>query len=218
MAGVEQDGGIARSAVDAEEKKEAVVSLELERERRLVDRAQAGEMGARRELLGRYMDALFSRIILPRVGDEPAAEDILKATMVSAIEKLHTFQWQGTSIYAWLRQIAVNKVVDHHRRNQRGRRLADALRREGDLAPVAPSRGPRPDEAVIAEQERALNRQRIEGAMAKINPRYRRAIELRLIEDRPREDCARELQVTMGTFDVLFYRAVRAFRREFGER
>ena len=45
--------------------------------------------------------------------------------------------------------------------------------------------------------------------------RYRIAIELRLIQELPREDCAKRLGVTIGTFDVLLFRAVRAFRKQF---
>jgi RNA polymerase sigma-70 factor (ECF subfamily) len=38
-----------------------------------------------------------------------------------------------------------------------------------------------------------------------------------LIQELSREDCARRLGVTIGTFDVLLFRAVRAFRKHFGE-
>ena len=54
--------------------------------------------------------------------------------------------------------------------------------------------------------------------MQQLQDRYRTAIELRLIQELPREDCARRLGVTIGTFDVLLFRAVRAFRKHFGER
>jgi RNA polymerase sigma-70 factor (ECF subfamily) len=54
--------------------------------------------------------------------------------------------------------------------------------------------------------------------MGKIADRYRIAIELRLVQELPREECAKQLAVTVGTFDVLLFRAVRAFRKQFGER
>ena len=47
-----------------------------------------------------------------------------------------------------------------------------------------------------------------------INPRYRRAIELRFLEDKSREECAGAMEVKLGTFDVLLLRALRAFRKE----
>ena len=54
--------------------------------------------------------------------------------------------------------------------------------------------------------------------MARLQDRYRTAIELRLVQELSREDCAQRLGVTIGTFDVLLFRAVRAFRKQFGER
>ena len=74
------------------------------------------------------------------------------------------------------------------------------------------------DAQLIADQERAAHRARIDEAMSHIAERYRLAIELRLIQELPREDCAKRLGITIGTFDVLLFRAVRAFRKHFGER
>jgi RNA polymerase sigma-70 factor (ECF subfamily) len=197
---------------------QVVASLSLAREKQLLDRARKGDRDALRELLATYADVLYSRVILPRVGDVAVAEDILKATMVTAIEKLERFRWEGRSIYFWMRQISANKVIDHHRRNQRGARLEKALKREGELLAVSPTAIPSPEKAVLEKEEQSLNRERISNALAKINARYRHVIELRLIKELPREQCAKQLDVSLGTFDVIFYRAVRAFRREFGER
>jgi RNA polymerase sigma-70 factor (ECF subfamily) len=74
------------------------------------------------------------------------------------------------------------------------------------------------DAQLIADQERAAHRARIDEAMTHIAERYRHAIELRLIQELPREECAKRLGITIGTFDVLLFRAVRAFRKHFGER
>ena len=54
--------------------------------------------------------------------------------------------------------------------------------------------------------------------MQLLQERYRTAIELRLVQELPREECAKRLDVTIGTFDVLLFRAVRAFRKQFGDR
>lgn len=184
-------------------------------ERGLVQRAQAGDRQAVRKLLVPHMEPLYARVILPRTGDPARAQDILKETMVTAIEKLHTFRWQGRSIYHWLRQIAANKVVDHHRGTGRAGRLAQNLEAEPELAVHADRVGPGPEAALIAEEERQINRQRIEATLERLNPRYREAIQLRLVDELSRQECARRLGVTVGTFDVVMFRAVRAFRREF---
>ena len=183
-------------------------------ERALLERAQAGDRVALRDLLERHADALYGQVILPRAGDATVAEDILKATMVTAIEKLPTLKWQGRSLYHWLRRVAVNKVIDHHRKGQRSRRMADALAAEPS-PDVLPAARPGAEEALIAAEEARINQERVGAALEQINRRYRRAIRLRLLEELPREECARRLEVSPGTFDVVLFRALKALRKAF---
>jgi DNA-directed RNA polymerase specialized sigma24 family protein len=102
-------------------------AVELEEEQRLVEAAQAGNLDAMRPLLDRYAQPLYGTVILPRLGDAASAEDVLRDTLATAVEKIGRFAWQGKSIYPWLRQIAINKVYDVHRQSKRSRRLADAM-------------------------------------------------------------------------------------------
>jgi len=168
-----------------------------------------------RPLLERYAAPLYSTVILPRLGDATTAEDVLRETLATAVEKIQRFTWQGTSIYPWLRQIAINKVYDLHRQSKRSRRLADAMAHElvAESDPALQA-----DAQLIADQERRVHRGRIDETLQQLQDRYRLAIELRLVQELPREECAGRLGVTIGTFDVLLFRAVRAFRKHFGER
>jgi RNA polymerase sigma-70 factor (ECF subfamily) len=191
------------------------VELELEQEQRLVEEAQQGNLDAMRPLLERYAAPLYGTVILPRLGDAASAEEVLRDTLATAVEKIRRFTWQGKSIYPWLRQIAINKVFDIHRQSKRSRRLADAMVHEIAVESDPASHA---DAQLIADQERRAHRDRIDETMQQLQERYRSAIELRLIQELSREDCARRLGVTIGTFDVLLFRAVRAFRKHFGER
>jgi RNA polymerase sigma-70 factor (ECF subfamily) len=194
---------------------EPATAVPLEEEQRLVEEAQAGNLDAMRPILERYAQPLYGTVILPRLGDAASAEEVLRDTLATAVEKIRRFTWQGKSIYPWLRQIAINKVYDVHRQTKRSRRLADAMVHEVSVETDPDSHA---DAQLIADQERAAHRARIDEAMAQIAERYRLAIELRLIQELPREDCAKKLGITIGTFDVLLFRAVRAFRKHFGER
>jgi RNA polymerase sigma-70 factor (ECF subfamily) len=188
---------------------------ELEEEERLVAEAQRGNLDAMRPIFERYASPLYGSVILPRLGDTATAEDVLRDTLVTAVEKIHKFTWQGTSIYPWLRQIAINKVYDVHRQAKRSRRLADAMALELDTETTAESAA---DALLMADQERRSNQRRIDEAMSGLSDRYRTAIQVRLIDELPREECARHFGITLGNFDVLLFRAVRAFRKRFGER
>ncbi|MGN6107893.1 MAG: RNA polymerase sigma factor [Kofleriaceae bacterium] len=188
---------------------------ELEEEQRQVEEAQRGNLDAMRPILERYAQPLYGTVILPRLGDAASAEEVLRDTLATAVEKIGRFTWQGKSIYPWLRQIAINKVYDIHRQAKRSRRLADAMVHEVSLESDPESHA---DAQLIADQERRAHRDRIDGTMGQLQERYRTAIELRLVQELSREECARRLGVTIGTFDVLLFRAVRAFRKHFGER
>lgn len=201
------------TAARAESAETASSASSLADERLAVERAQAGDPSALEPLLVRHAEELFSAVLLPRVGDRALAEDLLKETCVTAIEKIGTFRWQGRSLFFWLRQIALNKLIDHHRRQGRSRRMVERLSSEIEAAEPAAAA----DALLIADQERRRARARIDEAMTKLPERYARAIRLRLHEERPREECAAALGVTMGNFDVILFRAVRAFRAAYGE-
>jgi RNA polymerase sigma factor (sigma-70 family) len=194
---------------------EAATAVELDEEQRLVEEAQRGNLDAMRPILERYAQPLYATVILPRLGDAATAEDVLRDTLATAVEKINRFTWQGKSIYPWLRQIAINKVFDVHRASKRSRRLADAMAQE---LPSESDPDANPDAMMMAEEERTLHRARIDAALGELPVRYKTAIELRLITELSREECARRLEVSVGTFDVLLHRAVRAFRKKFGEK
>jgi RNA polymerase sigma-70 factor (ECF subfamily) len=188
---------------------------ELEQEHRLIEEARRGNLDAMRPILERYAQPLYGTVILPRLGDTASAEEVLRDTLATAVEKIGRFTWQGKTIYPWLRQIAINKVYDVHRQSKRSRKLADALVHE---VPIESDPDASADAQLIADQERRSHRGRIDDTLGLLAERYRLAIELRLIQELPREDCARRLGVAIGTFDVLLFRAVRAFRKQFGDR
>ena len=194
---------------------EPATAVELEEEQRQVEEAQAGNLDAMRPILERYAQPLYGTVILPRLGDAASAEEVLRDTLATAVEKIKRFTWQGKSIYPWLRQIAINKVYDVHRQSKRSRKLADAMVHE-----IAVETDPttHADAQLMADEERRAHRERIDITMGELQDRYRQAIELRLVQELSREECAKRLGVTIGTFDVLLFRAVRAFRKHFGER
>lgn len=185
----------------------------LDRERDLLERVRGGEAAAFGELYDAYAARLYRAVLLPRLGDVQAAEDALAETFRTALERIEGFESRGVSIYHWLARIAHNKAMDMHRaRAVTTRRLADL---RGLLEPVS-SAAAADDLFESAVSGRELAR-RVELTLAELNPRYRRAIELRFFEECPRERCAELLAVKVGTFDVVLLRALRAFRQRWQE-
>src|SRR5215813_12036834 len=78
--------------------RDAAEAERLDEEQRLITEAQAGRLDALRVVLGRHADSLYTTVILPRLGGA-AAEDVLRETFATAIEKIGSFSWEGKGIY-----------------------------------------------------------------------------------------------------------------------
>jgi RNA polymerase sigma-70 factor (ECF subfamily) len=179
----------------------------LQEERRCLDELRRGDRNAFTRLYRAFAQPLYARVLLPKLGDREAAEDVLAETFRIMLEKLDQYEDRGGSIWSWLATIAANKARDVER--ERARR-GQALRGFAQLsAPLFEATAPGPAES-------AGDGARLQAAVAQVmdelNPRYRRALTLRFLEDRPRVECAELLEVKLGTFDVLLLRALRAFR------
>lgn len=180
-------------------------------EEALVRAAQRGDRAAIDALMGRFAPPLFAGFVLPRVGHRADAEDLVRETIARAVERLPSFVYRSeTGFYPWLRTIAERLVIDRARRlESRGR---GAERYDAEVRTVAPTAVRSLEADAIESQEKALARARLDRAMSEITPRYRRVIELRVLEEKSREECAGELGVTLGNLDVLVHRALAALR------
>lgn len=175
----------------------------------MIQRLQAGDRTAFVTLYGWYGEAIFRQAILPRLPIHELAEDCLRETFRTALERIDTFRIEQRSIFFWLRRIAINKAIDIHRRHRRDASLADAVRDDPD-GPM-PAAMPRPDRNLEVDDTRRM----VETSLSCLNPRYADALRLRLLEERTREECAEVLGVTVGNFDVILHRAAKAFRKVF---
>lgn len=184
-------------------------------EKKRIKRAQRGDRKAFAELYETHANALFSRILYPRLGNRQAAEDALAETFRSALERLGQYEDRGSGLWPWLVRIAINKANDVHRSHARSDRALASF--EHLVGPLC--QPPRSPDRVVEESEvRELVQKRVGEVLAVINPRYRRAIELRFLNERERADCAERMEVKLGTFDVLLLRALRSFRKEWDKR
>jgi len=183
----------------------------IARERKLVAAARAGDTVAIAQLYRAFAPRLYRTVLMPRLGNQEAAEDALSETFRTALERLQQFQDKGVSLYFWLSRIAVNKATDMHRVKARTRRALTSF--ESLLAPLRPS-APRPEKELAARERVRMLEEYVSTVLTELNPRYARAIQLRFLEDRSRQECADLLEVKLGTFDVVLLRALRSFRKK----
>jgi RNA polymerase sigma factor (sigma-70 family) len=176
----------------------------------LVDRAQGGDRVALGELLHKYGPGLYRSVLLPRLGTETAAKEALAETYAKVVANISKFTWQNVGFYPWLRTVALRIALDQLRAKKRL-----VLFEEDDLArEIDAAQTQTPVEQQISDQrDREAARLKVEEALGRINPRYSRAIRLRVLEERPREEVAAELGVTPATFDVLLHRAIASLKK-----
>lgn len=177
----------------------------LDEERDVIERLKQGDRVAAATLYQWYGDKLYRQAILPRLPIPELAQDVLKDTFKTALEKIEQFQFQDRSIFFWLRRIAINRAIDVHRSHQRKREIEHRVPAEYSMS----QQPPRPDMGPEVEE----TKEQVQKALGLINPRYAEALRLRLLEDEDRDVCAEKMGVTIGNFDVILHRACKAFRK-----
>ena len=175
----------------------------------MIQRMQAGDRTAFAELYGWYGELVWRQAILPRLPNRELAEDCLRDTFRTALEKIDGYEHTDRSIYFWLHRIGVNKAIDAHRRRKRDRLLVEKVGAEGPEQFA--SRPARPDRGLEVDDTRRM----VTESLSRLNERYATALRLRLLEDRSREECASLLDVKIGNFDVILHRAMKAFKKVF---
>lgn len=182
---------------------------QLRWERAVLERVRRGESAAFGELYRAYAALLYRQVLYPALGNRSAAEDALAETFRTALQRLDQFQSHDVSVYFWLSRIAKNKATDMHRAKQVTKRALSNFER---LLDPGTSDNPTPEVQLADARQRHDIGNAVKQVLTQLNPRYARALELRFIADRSREDCAQELEVKIATFDVLLLRALRSFR------
>jgi RNA polymerase sigma-70 factor (ECF subfamily) len=187
---------------------------QLQQERKFVSAIRKGNTSAWGQVYDRYAPLLYRRILMPRLANPTAAEDALSETFRTAIERFDQYQEREAGLYPWLARIAANKAMDMHRaRAMTGRKINDLSQQ---LAPLL-SEVSGADALYEYRIEEQFISSTMKECLERINPRYKRALELRFLQEKDRETCAIELEVKIGTLDVLVLRAVRALKKAWDE-
>lgn len=181
-------------------------------EQALCARAKTGDRVALGSILRAYGPVLYRSVLLPRLGSEAVAQDALAETYARVVERFDQYEWQECGVYPWLRVVALRIALDILRSKKRELLFEpEDLAREIDRA----DKGHKTtiDVELYEARDMEAARAKVDAALKTLNPRYERAIRMRVLEERPREDVARELGVSVATFDVVLHRALSALKK-----
>jgi RNA polymerase sigma-70 factor (ECF subfamily) len=178
--------------------------VDIERDRDLVKRAQAGDRSAFDALYACYFGRL-ERYCMRRVNDPHEAQDLAQDVFLRAWRALPTFTGERR-FYPWLSVIASNLCTDSLRRKQRFGPIPVAEPREDEI-----STGYSTEESVVADAEIAIATE----AFSHLSQRHRRVLYLRERSGLSYQDIADQEGIRVTTVETLIWRARQAFKREF---
>ena len=165
----------------------------------LADMVLDGDKRAFEYLFNRYGDSLF-QLYLQRTGGNPDdTDDLIQEIFVKAF--LHMDSYDNRYTFGqWIYTIAKNTFIDYVRK-RRDDLSIDNTRGEYIQQPV--SLTPTPEENIIHAQQRT----QLEAYLEKMNPKYRKLIELRFFKDLSYEEIAAQLNLPLGTVKTQIHRA-----------
>jgi RNA polymerase sigma-70 factor (ECF subfamily) len=178
----------------------------------LVRRMLRGEEAAFEAFFQDQFPRLF-RFAMSRTGHVADAEEIVQATMIRAIRKLHTWSGRAT-LFTWLCSICRNEIADWRERTGRAAvvPLAEdtpALRER--LAAIAVRAMERPEDVVERREIARL----VQVALDTLPPQYASVLEWKYLQDLAVAEIASRLGTGIKAAESLLTRARGAFREAF---
>lgn len=187
--------------------------MEHDNSRILVGRAQAGDRGAFDALVEKNRDRLRSRIeswARFQLGPRLDIDEVLQETFVRAFSALSRFEWQDeNAFFRWLCGVGKKALAEVARTERR-----HAIRRG---AAVSVERVPSPDPAPSKTLQRGERFDRLEEALRRLSPDYRRALLLSRIEGLTVKEIGARMGRSPDAVKHLIARGLRDLRRHFGD-
>jgi len=176
-----------------------------EDERRLVERAQAGDAEAFSALYRLYVQRIHA-FCYRRTNSRELAEDATASTFERAYRQLERFEWRGGGFGAWLYRIAANELSDNYRRAQRARSERGQVAMGSLHTPYTTD----DFERIEAGDD---DTRRLVAALGTLNPRYQEAISLRYLAGLSHEEAAVAMGSSKPVMAVTLTRALKALKK-----
>lgn len=172
-------------------------------DRKLVRRAQDGDLNAYDELVRRYQERIYATIY-HMTANHDDANDLAQDSFIKAYRALKSFKGDS-SFFTWLYRIAVNKTINFLK--QRKKRIQMSLNdldfnaeHDPDLVALISDKNPRRDLNLVELQEK-LNE-----AMLKLSHVHRLVVTLHDIQGLSHEEISKIMDCNTGTVrSRLFY-------------
>ena len=166
----------------------------------LIAKSLQGNQKAFRELLARHHATAYA-VVRGVLGDSDEVEDVIQQVYVKVFRGLDRFRGDA-KFSTWLYQIARNEAINEVKKKRM--QTADIE----DVVLAAPDHE-RPD----ASYQRSRAGTELNAAMAKIDERYRMALELHYMGERSYEEIAEIMDLPLGTVKTYIHRGKAELKR-----
>ncbi len=176
-------------------------------DRELLARARAGDQESFRVLVERYQRSVASTVI-GMLGSGDEADDVGQETFIRFYHAMDQFRGEA-SLKTYLQRIAINLSLNALKRRRRF-----ALRfisRDHDAESI-PEPSVDQDEALDRQEERRL----VRAALARLGPKHRPVVVLRMIEGYSTRETAQMLGLAEGTVLSRLSRALKQLQASLG--
>jgi RNA polymerase sigma-70 factor (ECF subfamily) len=193
-------------------------SADLAADKLLLERFRQGDDRAFDDIVRRYYEPIFRRV-LGLLKNHEDAEEVTQDTFLRARRGLEAFRGDA-AFSTWLYQIATNLAHNRYwfwwRRGRHAGVSLDAnIGTEADLtlAEVLPDEQPDPGKQAVTQELAA----RVDEAMTQLSPAHREILTLRNVRDLSYEEIAALLDLSLGTVKSRIARAREALKQVLGD-
>ncbi len=177
-------------------------------DRQLVEGMLQGDERAFELFSERFIPALYRFAFFRLNQDRELTCDIVQSTVCKAIDKLSTFRGEA-AFMTWLCACCRTEIAMHFRKEGRRPRLVELSDETVAAAgPVAPSRPPEPEGALLGKEKSVL----VHMALDLLSARYRKALAWKYLEGLPVKEIAVRLKVGPKAAESVLTRARQSFR------
>ena len=165
-------------------------------DKKVVNRAQIGDMEACDELIRHYQERIYSTIY-HMISNHEDASDLAQITFIKAIQKINNFKGQS-SFFTWLYRIGVNNTINFIR-TKRKRVILSINQMQEDF-----DRGEELLGLISKETpQRNINRLELQGilntAILKLSPNHRLVVTLHDVQGMPHEQIGEIMDCNTNT-------------------
>ena len=185
--------------------------MDMDDDRHLVRRLLRGDEAAFDAFFDAYFQRLFRFALIRLDHNDDAAQEIVQATFVKAIDKLVTFR-RDANLFTWLCTICRHQIIDHHRRRRRA--ATEPLEDSPGVRAALESLAETLDSPADAHERREVARL-VHATLDHLPGHYGDALEMRYLDGLSVPEIARRLELGYKATESILSRARAAFREGF---